>query len=148
MEAEMNVPPVDEDIRARNRRQMPASSPPMASSIPPRKPKPKPTIREAYERYKAGKGFGRSDLFLVMVEAIEELQGRIGSVDEKAVSDIGARVGSLEMTIGNALAQQAAAGMASPRTGAPAKKRGRPKIKKVESDADFMPVEMKGQVDV
>ena len=100
-----------EDIRARNRQ--PATAPAQVmqqSSIPPRKAKPKPTIRESYDRYKAGRmGMGRADLFGVMVDAIEELQDRIGSVDEKAVSDISARVRSLEMVIGNALASNAPA---------------------------------------
>lgn len=60
-------------------------------------------MRKAYERYKVGKGFGRADLFLVLIEHIEDLERRIGSVDEAAVAAIEGRVSALETGIGNAL---------------------------------------------
>lgn len=73
----------------------------------------------AYARYKNGKGFGRSDLFIVLIDEIKELKARIGSVDEARVSELDARMSALERTIGNAL------GAATPEKrgpGRPAKK--------------------------
>lgn len=62
------------------------------------------TLREAYERYDGGKGsLGRSDLFGLIVDAIEDINTRLAGVDPAAVADIRNRVGSLETTIGNAL---------------------------------------------
>lgn len=57
----------------------------------------------AYERYKVGKGFGRSDLFKVLIDEIKELKARIGGVDEERVSELDGRMSALERTIGNAL---------------------------------------------
>lgn len=64
------------------------------------------TLDDAYERYKIGKGFGRADLFAVVIDAIKDLQARIGSVDEAAVKAIDDRCSALERVIGNALAQE------------------------------------------
>jgi hypothetical protein len=61
------------------------------------------TLREAFERYKDGKSFGRQDMIGMLVDAIEALQARIGAVDEAAVAALNHRVGSMEETIGNAL---------------------------------------------
>lgn len=57
----------------------------------------------AYERYKQGKGFGRSDLFGVIIAEIKELKQRIGSVDEARVGELDGRMSALERTLGNAL---------------------------------------------
>ena len=62
----------------------------------------------AYQRYRDGKGIGRSDLFRLIIDELKELNARIGSVDEKAVSGLGHRLTSLETTIGNALRLSAA----------------------------------------
>lgn len=76
----------------------------VAPEAAPQKPmKPLPTPREAYERYLTGKGFGRSDLFGVLVTALEQFEARLGGVDEAAVNDVRHRVESLETVIGNAL---------------------------------------------
>ena len=97
--------PVADDIRLKNRAGL--ATPGVAVAAP---DEPAVTVqttaldmRKAYERYKIGKGFGRADLFLVLIEHIEELERRIGSVDEAAVSVIEARVTALETGIGNAL---------------------------------------------
>jgi hypothetical protein len=60
-------------------------------------------LRAAYERYKIGKGFGRADLFIAIIDEIEQLQARIGAVDEARVAELDARMSALERTIGNAL---------------------------------------------
>lgn len=60
-------------------------------------------IDTSYARYKQGKGFGRSDLFAVIIDEIKDLKRRIGSVDEAKVSDLDGRLSALERTIGNAL---------------------------------------------
>lgn len=57
----------------------------------------------AYERYKTGRGFGRSDLFRMIIDELKELRARIGSVDEEAVAAIDQRVSGLETVIGRAL---------------------------------------------
>ncbi len=79
-------------------------------------------IDAAYERYKSGKGFGRSDLFKVLIEEIKDLKRRIGGVDEARVSELDGRMSALERTIGNAL------------TGA-GEKRGPGRAEKEEGDA-------------
>lgn len=77
------------------------------AALPTRTPTIPLTLRETYERYKAGKGIGRQDLFGKMVDEIEALQKRIGSVDEAAVSALDKRLSSLETVIGNALRSRA-----------------------------------------
>jgi hypothetical protein len=61
------------------------------------------TLSEALELYKAGKNFGRSDMFTVIVGKMNEFEKRLGSVDEAAVHALTARVAGMELTIGNAL---------------------------------------------
>lgn len=58
----------------------------------------------AYARYKAGKGFGRSDLFIVIIDEIKALKARIGAVDEAKVAELDGRMSALERTLGNAIA--------------------------------------------
>jgi hypothetical protein len=88
----------------------------------------------AYERYKQGKGFGRSDLFGVIIAEIKELKQRIGSVDEARVAELDGRMSALERTLGNALRPVAPNGL--PDTpGAPPEKRG-PGRPKREEQAD------------
>lgn len=60
------------------------------------------TLDEAYEIYKAGRML-RKDLFRRLIDAIKDLQDRIGAVDEAAVNELRGRVGAMETTIGNAL---------------------------------------------
>src|SRR3990167_10635680 len=59
-------------------------------------------LDEAYEMYKASKML-RKDMFRHIIDAIKELQARIGAVDEAAVADVRNRVAAMELTIGNAL---------------------------------------------
>ena len=59
-------------------------------------------LRENLELYHSGKRM-RKDMYGVFTDAIEELQGRIGAVDEEAVNDLRERVAALELIIGNAL---------------------------------------------
>lgn len=77
----------------------------------------------AYERYKQGKGFGRSDLFKVMIDEIKDMKVRLGSVDEAKVGELEGRMSALERTIGNAL------------TGA-SEKRGPGRPKREETEAN------------
>lgn len=83
----------------------------MATAIP---------LETAYERYKAGKGFGRSDLFRVIIDEMQELKRRIGGVDEAAVQAIGDRVTAMERVIGNAMSARIEPESA-PRRGRPPK---------------------------
>ena len=98
------------------------------------------TLRDAFALYKEGK-FLRKDMIGRMVDEIEALQKRIGSVDEAAVTALGHRMASVETTIGNALARTVVPRMTPaalpPRNGEgpaasdepwsePAKRRGRP----------------------
>ena len=91
------------ELRARNR-----EVGEFVSEIPARKPKAPPTLDEAYAKYKDGKGLGRADMFGLVIDAIKELQARIGGVDEAAVSGLDVRVSGLETVIGNALAKAVA----------------------------------------
>lgn len=91
-----------EDIHAKNREGVAAQAVP-APTRPPTIPL---TLRETYDRYKTGKGIGRQDLFGKMVDEIEALQKRIGSVDEAAVSELANRITGLESVIWNALKAQ------------------------------------------
>ena len=61
------------------------------------------TLREAYNLYKENK-MQRRDFVGQIVTAIEQLQSRIGAVDESAVAALTHRMVSVETTIGNALA--------------------------------------------
>ena len=60
------------------------------------------SLDEGYELYKTGK-MQRRDFMRQIVDAIQELQTRIGGVDEAAVDDVRKRVAAMETTIGNAL---------------------------------------------
>ena len=64
---------------------------------------PELSLDEGYRRYKEGRGFGRGDLYALIIDEIKELQRRIGSIDEAAVRGIEQRVASLETVIGKAL---------------------------------------------
>ena len=59
-------------------------------------------LDEALVLYKANK-LQRRDFMAQIVDAIKDLQARIGGVDEAAVNDVRDRVRALETTIGNAL---------------------------------------------
>ena len=60
------------------------------------------SLDEGYQLYKSGK-MQRRDFMRQIVDAIQELQTRIGGVDEAAVDDVRKRVAAMETTIGNAL---------------------------------------------
>ena len=94
------------EIRARNRAGISDGNgvmePEMESRIIPFQV-PELTLVEGYQRYKEGRGFGRGDLYALIISKINELERRIGSVDEAAVQAIEQRVASLETVIGHAL---------------------------------------------
>lgn len=75
-------------------------------------------LDQAYARYQSGKGFGRADLFRLLIDEVKELQRRIGAVDEAAVTALTARVAGLESIIWNA--------MQAPKIVEPKRKPGRP----------------------
>lgn len=110
------------DIRMKNRAGLIGTQPTSAPSLPPAAPAVTMAtaipLEVAYERYRIGKGFGRSDLFRVIIDEIQELKRRIGGVDEAAVQAIGDRVTAMERVIGNAMSAHIAP--------EPAPRRGRP----------------------
>lgn len=125
----MNDAAQAEDIHAKNREGVAGQ----VAQMPTRPPKIPFTLREMYDRYKDNKGIGRQDLFGCMVEEIEKLKARIGSVDEAAVAALDKRLSSLETVIGNALRPHSYgidSDVEAPRTGViapePKRKPGRP----------------------